>query len=83
MTPKNTVIQSALKQVHQKLPLATGNLGLEIARSWQYCRNLSVHPIRPFPRACIWRCNCLALSFCTAQGGRDHSCPFLHASEVA
>jgi hypothetical protein len=27
MTPNNTVIQSALKPVHQKLPLDTGNLG--------------------------------------------------------
>ena len=63
MTPNNTIIQSALKPVHQGLLLDIGNLRPEIARSWQCCRNLSVHPIRPFSRGCIWRCNCLALSF--------------------
>lgn len=62
MTPINTVIQSALKPVHQGLPLDAGNLRPEIARSWQCCRNLSVHPIRPFSPspaygdATVWHC---------------------------
>ena len=50
MSGNNTVMQSALKPVHQGLLLDTGNLRPEIVRSWQCCGSPSVLPDSPcFP----------------------------------
>ena len=52
MTPDNSVIRNAWVGFTEGASLDTSDVRLEIARSWQRCRNLSVDPLGPEARRC-------------------------------
>jgi hypothetical protein len=62
MTPNNTVIQIALKPVHQKLPLDTGNLGrqnralLAVLPQSKCSPDSTFFPQPAYGDATAWRC---------------------------